>query len=92
MRHVGLQVVHFPGSIGQGCWGGLRAQLGHRTAVPVNTEGFVLSEQQNSVIFTGTRCICVSEAGFTLRALLKGAVLIPFVCVRDALSDSALVS
>ena len=40
---------------------------------------------QGAVIFTGTRCICVSEAGFTQRALLEGAVLIPFVRVRDAL-------
>ena len=37
---------------------------------------------QGAVIFTGTRCICVSEAGFTLRALLDEAVLIPFVRVR----------
>ena len=51
---VGLQVVHFPGSIGQGCWGGLRAQLGHRAAVRVNTACFVLSKQQNSV--SSTRC------------------------------------
>ena len=40
---------------------------------------------QGAIIFTGTRCVCVSEAGFTLRALLEGAVLIPFVRVRDAL-------
>ncbi len=41
--------------------------------------------EQRAVIFTGTRCICVSEAGFTLRAFLEGAVLILFVRVRDAL-------
>ena len=38
--------------------------------------------QQRAIIFTGTRCVCVSEAGFTLRALLDEAVLIPFVRVR----------
>ena len=42
---------------------------------------------QGAVIFTRTRCICVSEVGFTQQALLDEAVLIPFVRVRaEALS------
>ena len=47
--------------------------------------------QQRAIIFTGTRCICVSEAGFTQRALLEGAVLIPFVRVRHLIVFCALV-
>ena len=49
--------------------------------------------QKCAVIFTGTRCICVSEDGFTLRALLEGAVLIPFVRVRaEALIPPCVLS
>ena len=56
----------------------------HASCSPSNRTAF---HQQGAEIFTGTRCICVSEAGFTLRALLEGAVLIPFVRVRaEALS------
>ena len=56
----------------------------HASCSPSSRTAF---HHQGAVIFTGTRCICVSEAGFTLRALLDEAVLIPFVCVRaEALS------
>ena len=54
----------------------------HASCSPSNRTAF---HHQGAVIFTGTGCICVSEAGFTLRALLDEAVLIPFVRVRDAL-------
>ncbi len=61
----------------------------HASCSPSNRTAF---HHQGAVIFTGTRCICVSEAGFTLRALLEGAVLIPFVRVRDALIPPCVLS
>ena len=54
----------------------------HASCSPSNRTAF---HQQGAEIFIGTRCICVSEAGFTQRTLLDEAVLIPFVRVRDAL-------
>ena len=51
----------------------------HAPCSPSSRRAF---HEQGAVIFTGTRCICVSEAGFTQQALFEGAVLIPFVRVR----------
>ena len=51
----------------------------HASCSPSNRTAF---HHQGAVIFTGTRCVCVSEVGFTLRALLDGAVLILFVRVH----------
>ena len=51
----------------------------HASCSPSSRTAF---HHQGAVIYTGTRCICVSEAGFTQRALLDEAVLIPFVRVR----------
>ena len=60
----------------------------HASCSPSSRTAF---HHQGAVIFTGTRCICVSEAGFTLRALLEGAVLILFVRVRHLIVFCALV-
>ena len=60
----------------------------HASCSPSSRTAF---HQQGAIIFTGTRCICVSEAGFTLRALLEGAVLISFVRVRHLIVFCALV-
>ena len=51
----------------------------HASCSPSSRTAF---HHQGAVIFTGTRCICVSEVGFTLRALLERAVLILFVRVH----------
>ena len=62
----------------------------HASCSPSSRTAF---RQQCAEIFTGTRCICVSEAGFTLRALLDKAVLIPFVRVRaEALIPTCVLS
>ena len=55
----------------------------HASCSPSSRTAF---HQQGAEIFTGTRCICVSEAGFTLRALLEGAVLIPLPVCETRLS------
>ena len=60
----------------------------HAPCSPSSRRAF---HEQGAVIFTGTRCICVSEAGFTLRGLSETAVLISFVRVIHLIVFCALV-